>query len=281
MVNLAVVRIVDFSAQRRWQVLLVGASLVVAAAMYDVARFSITTDTEGLISEKLAWHQRQSAFSRAFPQNGILVVITAATPENAESATNVLAQDLAKHADLFRTVVQSGGGAFFRKNGLLFEPLADVKRSIAGLSSGQFLIGVLATDPSLRGVMKAFSLAADGVQGGEIKLDQLSWPLSLADRTLTNVLDGKPATFSWQELVQGSRSETKELRHFIEVQPNLDFAALQPGRKATDGIQRSVRDLKLGEKYGAKVELTGPVPMNDDQFSVIRQSALRDGRGLR
>src|SRR5882672_5741873 len=28
-----------------------------------------------------------------------------------------------------------------------------------------------------------------------------------------------------------------------------------PGRKATDGIQRSVHDLKLGEKYGAKADL--------------------------
>jgi hopanoid biosynthesis associated RND transporter like protein HpnN len=114
------------------------------------------------------------------------------------------------------------------------------------------------------------------VQGGEIKLDQLVWPLSLADKTLSDVLAGKPATFSWQELVQGAQPQKMQLRHFIEVQPILDFAALQPGRKATDGIQRSATDLKLNEKFGAKVELTGPVPMNDDQFSVIRQSALRD-----
>jgi uncharacterized protein len=56
----------------------------------------------------------------------------------------------------------------------------------------------------------------------------------------------------------------------------LDFAALEPGRKATDGIQRSAADLNLSERFGASVALTGPVPMNDDQFSVIRQSALRD-----
>ena len=98
----------------------------------------------------------------------------------------------------------------------------------------------------------------------------------MADRTLTDVLDGKPATFSWRELVQGAPSDIRALRRFIEVQPNLDFAALQPGQKATEGIRRAVRDLNLGGKYGAKVELTGPVPMNDDQFSVIRQSALRD-----
>jgi hopanoid biosynthesis associated RND transporter like protein HpnN len=202
--------------------------------------------------------------------------VTAATPENAEQATTVLERDLSKRSDLFRTVVRPDSGDFFQNNGLLFEPLSDVKKSVAGLSRAQFLINALATDPSLRGVMKALSLAADGVQGGEIKLDQLVWPLSLADQTLRDVLAGKPATFSWQELVQGSRRQNRQLRHFIEVQPILDFSALQPGRKATDGIQRSAADLKLGERFGAKVELTGPVPINDDQFSVIRQSALRD-----
>src|SRR5882757_6216762 len=74
----------------------------------------------------------------------------------------------------------------------------------------------------------------------------------------------------------GSQPQKMQLRHFIEVQPILDFAALQPGRKATDGIHRTAAGLKLGERFGAKVELTGPVPMNDDQFSVIRQTALRD-----
>jgi uncharacterized protein len=276
MLNSTVVWIVTFSARYRWLVFFAGGLMAALASVYDVERFSITTDTEGLISRSLAWNQRQTAFSSAFPPKGISVVITAATPENVGVAASVLERDLVKHPDLFRTVVQSGGGAFFQKNGLLFERLADVKKSIAGLSSGQFLIGVLAADPSLRGAMKALSLATDGVEAGAIKFDQLSWPLAMADRTLTNVFDGKSVAFSWQELVQGAPSETKALRRFIEVQPILDFAALQPGRQATEGIQRSVHDLNLGEKYGAKVELTGPVPMNDDQFSVIRQSALRD-----
>jgi hypothetical protein len=52
---------------------------------------------------------------------------------------------------------------------------------------------MLAGDPSLRGVMKAFSFAAGGVQDGEIKLNQLVWRLSLADRTLSDVLAGKLA----------------------------------------------------------------------------------------
>jgi len=276
MLNSAIVRIVDVCAQRRWQVVVAGSLLAAVAASYAITHFSITTNTDALISQDLPWHQRQSAFSRAFPQKGVSVVVTAATPENAAQAANALERDLAKRPDLFRAVVQPGSGEFFQHNGLLFEPLTDLKKSIDGLSSGQFLIGVLAADPSVRGAMKALSLAAEGAQGGEIKLDQLVWPLSLADTTLRDVLAGKAASFSWQALLQGSQPQMTALRHFIEVEPVLDFAALQPGRKATDAIRRSASDLQLGEKYGAKVQLTGPVPINDDQFSVIRQSALRD-----
>src|SRR5262249_10906666 len=233
-------------------------------------------DTDKLISNNLAWRQRQSAFSEAFPDKGILVVVTAPTPENGEAATSALTQELAKHPDLFRAVVQPDGGEFFQRNGLLFEPLPSVTKSISGLSSADFLIGSLAADPTLRGVAKTLGYAIDGVEGGDIKLDQLVWPLSLADKTLSDVLAGKPATFSWQALVQGSQPQAEQLRHFIEVEPILDFSPLQPGRKATDGIRRAAADLKLGDKFGASVQLTGTVPMNDDQFSVIRQSALRD-----
>jgi hypothetical protein len=85
MLNSAIVRIVDFCAQHRWQAVAIGILLTAAAATYDVARFSITTDTQSLVSQDLPWHQRQSAFSKAFPQNGILAVVTAATPEKCRA----------------------------------------------------------------------------------------------------------------------------------------------------------------------------------------------------
>src|SRR6202041_3569355 len=169
MLNSAIVQIVDFCVQRRWQVVVFGILLAVASTMYDVRRFSITTDTDSLISQRLPWHQRQAELAKAFPQKGILVVVTAATPENAEQATNALEHELSKHSDLFHSVVQADSGEFFQHNGLLFEPLAEVKKSVDGLSRAKPLIGELAYDPTLRGVMKTLSFVIGGVQGGEIK----------------------------------------------------------------------------------------------------------------
>src|SRR3979409_2705684 len=157
----------------------------------------------------------------------------------------------------------------------LFESPADVRKAAEGLTRGQPLIAALAGDPSLRGVMTALSFAAEGIRGGRIRREHFAQPLSLADRTLSDVLSGKPATFSWQELLQGQPPPAKQLRHLIGVQPTLDLAELQPGRKAEAGIRRAAADLDLQNKFGATVDLTGEVPMNDDQFSVVRYSAVR------
>ena len=257
-------------------VVIAGTLLMVGAGAFDAARFSINTDVEGLISENLPWHQRQLELEDAFPQKGMSVVVKAPTPENAAQATNALAQTLSKDTDLFPLVGQPDSGDFFERNGLLFDPPATVKKSAGELTKAESVISTLAGDPSLRGVMSALSFAAAGVQAGMIKLEQLAWPLSLTDQTLSDVLSGKPATFSWQELLQGHPLPANQLRHFVEVQPALDFAALQPGHKAEEGLRRAAADLSLRDKFGATVELTGRVPMNDDQFSVISSSAWRD-----
>src|SRR5260370_41203849 len=100
--NSAVVRIVDFCAHRCGHVLTVGIFLTAAAATSDVVRFSITTDTQSLLSQGFPWHQRQSALSKAFPQKGISVVVKAATPKNPESATTALNRRLATRSDPLR-----------------------------------------------------------------------------------------------------------------------------------------------------------------------------------
>jgi len=276
MVNSAIVRLVDYCARHRWTVVVAGTLIMLLAFAFDAAKFSINTDVEGLISQDLPWHQRQVEMSRAFPQKGISVVVKAPTAENAELATNALAERLSKQPDLFPLVGQPDSGEFFERNGFLFGSPAEVRKSAEGLMQALPVMGTLASDTSLRGVMKALSFAAEGVRRGKLKLEQLSWPLSLADRTLKDVLAGKPAAFSWEELLQGHKLRPDELRHFINVQPALDFSQLQPGQKATDGIRRAAADLDLRGKFGATIDLTGQVPMNDEQFSVIRHSAVRD-----
>ena len=90
----AVTGLVDFCARHPWRIFVGGILLAVAAATFDVAHFSITTDTQNLIASDLPWRQRQADFEKTFPQKEILVVVTAKTSEDSEQAANALAKEL-------------------------------------------------------------------------------------------------------------------------------------------------------------------------------------------
>ena len=181
-----------------------------------------------------------------------------------------------KIPELFPTVAQPDSGEFFDRDGLLLAPTSDVRQTVAGLTKAEPILSELSNDPSLRGIMRVVSFAAGEARQGRIKLDQLNWSLSLASKTLDDVLSGKPAAFSWKELLQGHPSSTRERRHFLKIQPALDFSKLQPGRAAEEAIQKAASQLNLKQSLSAAVNLTGQVPMDDQQFSVIRHSALAD-----
>jgi uncharacterized protein len=276
MIRSTIVRLVVICARFHWAVIIAGAVLMAGTAIFDVTRFSINTDVERLIAQDLPWHERQVALTKAFPQKGISAVVTASTPENAEQATDELAQALKKNSGLFPRVAQPDSGDFFHRNQLLLASAPDVKRTVTGLTQAEPILSQLAHDPSLRGVMNILSFSAGEVRQGRLKLEQLKWPLTLASETLNDVLSGKPAAFSWKDLLQGHHSTTEERRHFLEIEPHLDFTKLQPGSAADQGIQQAAAQLGLQQKFGATVRLTGQVPMDDQQFSVIRDSALRD-----
>ena len=44
---------------------------------------------------------------------------------------------------------------------------------------------------------------------------------------------GKPANFSWHELLNPSKPDdpVNSKRKFIDIQPKLDFTALEPGKR--------------------------------------------------
>jgi hopanoid biosynthesis associated RND transporter like protein HpnN len=68
-------------------------------------------------------------------------------------------------------------------------------------------------------------------------------------------------------------------RAFIEFKPILDFNALEPGKDATDAIRKAASDLNLAGDYGARVRLTGPVPIANEEFATVADGAVVNGIG--
>ncbi|WP_084804544.1 MMPL family transporter [Bradyrhizobium sp. NAS80.1] len=115
------------------------------------------------------------------------------------------------------------------------------------------------------------------MQRKEVTLDDMARPLTMAAETTEAILAGRFATFSWRALVGDKPAEPSDLRRSIEVQPRLDFGAFEPGRAATGAIRQAAASANLATDYGARVRLTGLIPIADDEFDTIKQNAVLNG----
>ncbi len=254
--------------------------LAIAAGFYTARHFSINTDINTLISSNLDWRQRDNQFEKAFDRDRtILAVVDAPTPELTGAASAALAQKLSGDKTHFDSVQQLGSGDFFEKNGLLFLPVAEVAQLTGQFESAAPLIEIMAGDPSIRGLTGALETGLAGVKRGQVKLDSTARPFNLIAQTVENVLNTGSATFSWRELVSDKPPTDSDRRAFIEFKPILDFNALEPGKDATDAIRQAALDLDLAGEYGARVRLTGPVPIANEEFATVQDGAIRNGIG--
>ena len=273
MVRSSIIRLIGYCTRRAWLVIGLAVALTTGSAFYAVRHFAIKTDVTDLFPSDLPWTRRAFDFIRAFPQPDILVVVEAPTPELVERATSQLAQALTTRSDIIRGAHPLDSGSFFERNGLLYLRTDEVARVTGGLSQANALIQALSADPSLRGSLDALSFGLMGVEAGVISLDDLSRPLTMAADTASEVLAGRPASFSWWVLGSAKPPSPDELRRYIAVEPVLDYSALEPGRAATEVIARTARELNLGPDSQARIRLTGLVPINDDGFASLKQSA--------
>src|SRR5215213_2447087 len=253
------------------------------SGVYAIRHFAINTDINTLISAELPWRQRELAFEKAFPQHlrSILVVIEAPTPELTTQATTALADRLTANKTDFKSTTQPGGGEFFRRNGLLFLPAEQTEKVAGQLGQAEPLVAQLATDPNLRGLVEVLQMGLTGVEMEKITLDAMVRPLTMTADTVEAVQAKKAVHFSWHELLNPSKPDdpVNTKRKFIDVQPELDFTALEPGKRATDAIRNAAADLKLAQDYQARVRLTGPIAIADEEFKTVQEGMVVNSIG--
>jgi hopanoid biosynthesis associated RND transporter like protein HpnN len=281
MLKAIVTSVVGICTRFPWPIIVLALVAAASAAVYSARHFAINTDVNKLISRELDWRQREAEFEKAFPGHfgSTLVVIDAPTAEYASRAAAELGTKLKAQPQLFPSVNDIGGSEFFARNGLLYRPTEDVASFAKGLGQAAPLVGTLVGDPSLRGLTRTLSLGLIGVQSKLTTLDALARPLSMASTTIEGVLAGRPASFSWQAMLNGQDPGPADLRRLIEVRPVLDFSALQPGQVSSKAIRQAASDLQLDKKYQARVRLTGSVPMADEEFATVQDGALENAIG--
>src|SRR5205085_2334275 len=129
--------------------------------------------------------------------------------------------------------------------------------------------------PSMRGVFEALALfvSQSGKEG--VGIEQLDVTLAAIGDVVQGVLDGRPQSVSWQQMMTGEKPEPRELRRFVLTRPVLDFTGLEPGGKARAEIRRLAGELGIAPPNGVQLRLTGQIALDDEQFATLRDGALR------
>ncbi|MBV9460438.1 MAG: MMPL family transporter, partial [Bradyrhizobium sp.] len=118
-----------------------------------------------------------------------------------------------------------------------------------------------------------------GVKRGEVKLDDTTRPFNQISQTVEDILNKGTANFSWRQLVSDKPLQDSDKRAFIEFKPVIDYSALEPGKDATDAIRKAASDLDVAGKYQARVRLTGPIPIANEEYATVQDGAITNGIG--
>src|SRR5262245_22006339 len=187
-----------------WVVVTIAILVTVASVGYSAQHFALNTDINKLISPNVPWRQREIAFDKAFPTYELIIaVVQAPTPEQTGQAAAALLQRLAQRKDLIKSIILPDGGDFFARNGLLLQPTDQIKTTLDRVGAAEPLIQVLRIEPSMRGIAQTLSFGVMGTERGQITLDAMTRPMTMASETIERVLADEKTSFSWLTLVSG------------------------------------------------------------------------------
>jgi hypothetical protein len=266
-------QVVEFSRRHAHSVVGVCLVLTILFGWYMATHLGIDASTDHLIDPKLPWRQAEAEMARLFPQNEgtLVIVVDGATPELADDAAGRLATKLASRPDMFPSVRRPDASDFFRRNGLLFLPTAEVEQLTDSLAKAQPLMAALASDPSVNGLFGAFNLALEGAASGQFDPAELDHSFAAIADSLEAARAGHGPPLSWQRLLTGRKPTHMELQRIILTKPVLDYTKMSPGEDATKIVRKTAQELGLNPASGVRVRLTGIVALNDEEFGSIKR----------
>jgi hopanoid biosynthesis associated RND transporter like protein HpnN len=269
-------RAVEFSRRRAGRLTAVILLAAGGALFYVAHHIGIDSDTSKLVDPNLPWQKAAADLDRQFPQNEdlVLAVVDGQTPDQSFDAAAELARRMKQRPDLFSFVRQPDASPYLRRNGLLFLSPTEVQDFSDHLIAAQPFLGTLAADPSVRGVLEAIGLLAQGALRGEVAPARIDAPLSAVATAAEAALAGRAAPLSWQTLLSGRKSDPGDARHFVLARAVLRFGQVEAGSQAIAAVRSAAAAAGLEPKNGVRVRVTGPVALNNDQLAALSESAV-------
>jgi hopanoid biosynthesis associated RND transporter like protein HpnN len=268
-------RSVEFSRRHAGALVAVVLIAALGAAIFVARRISIDSDTGKLVDPNLPWQRSAADMDGQFPQDKdlLVAVVDGKTSDQSSDAAAELARRLEMRPDLYHYVRQPDANPYFRRYGLLLLPTDQVQDFADHIISAQPFLGTLAADPSVRGVLDAIDLLAQGGLRGEVEPAKIDQPLGTVAESAEAALAGRRLSLSWQTLLTGRKPQAGDLRHFVLARAVLRYGQVEAASQAINQIKADAHDAGLVPENGVTVRVTGPVALNNDQLAALSESA--------
>ncbi|NHN87240.1 MMPL family transporter [Acetobacter conturbans] len=271
MISLLIGRLIVLCAKRAYLVIALFMLLAGVSVWVSVTHLGVTTDTDKMLSGKLAWKKRSDMLGALFPQkdNLLVAVIEADLPEEGRATARALAAKLADDHEHFNYVRLPDDTPYLNRNGLMFLDAKSLSKVLDDTIAAQPFLGALAADPSARGLFDSLGLIAEGVKRGQANLGGFQTALNGFADNLQAAADGHPTPLSWQRLLAGNLTDLAGRYQFVVTQPKLDYGSFQPGGGASASMRAAMKDLEYVRSGNVHIYMTGEVQIDDEEFATV------------
>ena len=265
--------VVTASARHAWLVLVASIVLTAVAAWYTAGHVAIDTDTSKMLDPDLPHMRASDALDAAFPRlPGDVVVYTESSHAGqAEDAADALALRLRQRADIAHAVAQPGGGEFFARNGLLYLSTDALWDLSDRLTSAEPLLGALASNPSLAGLLDALSL---GLQGelDDSQRTQLAGMFDKLSIALEGYSQGQAEAVHWRDELFAGIGGAGPHRAFVLIDPAHSGDSFRPTEDAIAKLHALLAEITPAYA-DVRFEVTGSEAMDGEELVTVAQDA--------
>ncbi len=248
--------------------------LAVITLFYTVNNLGMNTDTRDMLSAELSWRKLDIEYEKLFPHatDNLIIVIEAATPDEAMDSALTFENKLKQHQEFFKTIYYPKNEDFIKTSSLLYMDINQLQDLADTLAKNQPFLSRLMRDQSLNGFLTMLHDAVEAKQQGE-EID-----LSTIFHEFNNVLNAhnhkKHYQMSWQNLLSAEQDKKKVYKEFIIVQPILDFTNFLPAENVLNKIRELAVESGITPKNNMQLKLTGTVALSHEELVSVSNTNL-------
>ena len=276
-VNQCFSSLVRLSISNKYLVVVTATLAAVLSTWLTIQHAQIDTNTENMLSDQLDWRIAYNNYKEKFPyfSDTIILVIEGPTAELTLEASSYFAKEIVKFGVKSEHIFFPESEDFFRQNKFLYLDLDELVDVADTLTQSQAVLGMLAQDPSILGLLDVTNLIYaknidQNMESSRPFVDSLT-------KSLDAFLSGASTPMSWQSLLDSERKISQPHRILFTIQPDLRFDELLPGSKLIEHIRDISHSISAHKWPNVNVRLTGHAALGYDELDSVIEGAGKAG----